>query len=176
MEIWKKIDKHPNYMVSNMGNIKSLNYNKTGKEKELSFYLTKNGYLMVEIQGIRYLVHRLVAMAFVPNPDNLPMVNHINEDKTDNRVENLEWCTAKYNRNYGLAPLKLKEKMSLIKKGFNNIKKRKPIIQYSTDMKMIKKWDGAKTASNELNIDISSITKCCKNKLKTAGGFIWKYE
>ena len=86
-EIWKKIDKHPNYMVSNMGNIKSLNYNKTEKEKELSFYLTKNGYLMVEIQGIRYLVHRLVAMAFVPNPDNLPMVNHINEDKTDNRVE-----------------------------------------------------------------------------------------
>lgn len=176
MEQWKTIENHPNYMISNRGNVKSLNFNKTNSERLLTPFVSRNGYKIVEIQKKKYLVHRLVCQAFVPNPNNLPQVNHKDENKQNNCVENLEWCDAIYNRNYGNAPIVLKHKMSEIKTGKPNKNKRIPINQYSFDGELIKKWDGAKTASQTLKIDISSITKCCKGKLKTAGGYIWKYE
>ena len=89
-----------NYMVSNLGRVENIN---TGYV--LAPVMNKDGYLFVRLSNKgkqkNYLIHRLVAIAFLPNPDNLPQINHINEVKTDNRLINLEWCTNEYNINYG---------------------------------------------------------------------------
>lgn len=100
MERWKKIDGYDNYSVSDMGRVRN---DRTGrilkpgnlKQGYTQVHLSKNGKIT------NHLIHRLVALTFIPNPDNLPQVNHINEDKTDNHVNNLEWCTQQYNNTYG---------------------------------------------------------------------------
>lgn len=105
IEEWKTIDDYPNYQVSNMGNVKSLNYNHTGKEKILKQCKNSKGYLNVTLVNKdgkkNYLVHRLVATAFILNskPKFKKQIDHINTDRTDNRVENLRWVTALENSN-----------------------------------------------------------------------------
>ena len=103
MEEWKDIKGYEGiYQISNKGRVKSLHY---GKEKILSGTPIKGGYLFINLskngKTKPFYIHRLVAQAFLPNPDNLPDVNHKDEDKTNNYVENLEWCSRKYNINYG---------------------------------------------------------------------------
>lgn len=105
-EIWKPVDGFEDlYEVSNLGRVKSLNYHLTGKERIIKPFKNKKGYLRVNLfrngKQKKFLVHRLVATAFIPNPNNLPQVNHRDEVKTNNFVENLEFCDAKYNANYG---------------------------------------------------------------------------
>ena len=105
-EIWKDIPGYEGlYQVSNTGKVKSLNYMKTRKEKILKPRKEGKGYLKITLskEGEKkdFKIHRLVASVFIPNPNNLPQINHIDECKTNNNVENLEWCDNRYNSNYG---------------------------------------------------------------------------
>ena len=105
MEVWKDIPGFENYQISNYGNVKSLNYGRTGKTKLLKPTISGKGYLQVRLSKFgkpnALLVHRLVAIAFIPNPDNLPHINHKDENKLNNNPNNLEWCDNSYNNNYG---------------------------------------------------------------------------
>ena len=116
MEEWRAVPGYEGlYEVSNKGNVRNVRRNKL-----LRLQKNKYGYIQVGLSknGIRtiFQVHRLVALTFLPNPDNLPQVNHKDEDKTNNNVDNLEFCTAKYNNNYGTARIRAKE--TAIKNGY----------------------------------------------------------
>ena len=102
MEIWKDIEGYEGlYQVSNMGRVKSLDYKHTGKEKIMKLFKNKKGYLQINLSKNNeqkfFTVHRLVALAFIPNQLNKPFIDHINTVKDDNRADNLRWCTAKEN-------------------------------------------------------------------------------
>lgn len=151
MEIWKEIEGYEGlYEVSNYGSVKSLNYNKTRKEKILKPYLNTDGYLNIDINKKQYKVHRLVAQAFIPNPQNLPQVNHKDEDKTNNHSTNLEWCTAEYNINYSHS---------------------KQIICIETGQT----YSSIKDAALQLNLNSSYISNACKGRYKKAYGYTWRY-
>ena len=169
------------YEVSNYGRVKRLlfinNNIKKSKEKVLSclkcsnnkkcyiaFVLSKNG------KEKRYYTHRLVAQAFIPNPDNLPQINHKDGNKQNNRVDNLEWCDGFYNQQHAV-----KTGLREIKTG-KDCKNIKPILQYDKNMNLITKWEYIKQVSDILNIPAPNICNCCKGKIKSAGGYIWKYE
>ena len=170
MEIWKKINLNPNYEVSNYGNVRSLDhYNTNGKA--IILYkgrkikpIIKGSYYTITISKKQLYIHRLVAETFIPNPSNYPQVNHKDENKLNNCVDNLEWCTCHYNINYGARNNKAK------------MSKSKPILQYDLNGNFIKEWFGIKNASENLLIDKSNIGECCRNKRKTAGGYIWKFK
>lgn len=164
IEIFKDIKDYEGlYQVSNVGNVKSLGNDKTKKEKILKPAKDKKGYLYVclcnqEIRKI-YKIHRLVGMVFLPNPQNLPEINHRDEDKTNNRVENLEWCDVKYNRNYGTRT----ERSAL--------SQSKQVLCVETN----KIYISANEAARQLGFSQSNISRCCNGKLKQAYGFHWKY-
>lgn len=157
------------YQVSNLGNVRSLNYNKAKKIQHLKkVVINKRGYLAVGLSknGIFKIktAHRLVAETFISNPNNLPQVNHIDENKLNNSVTNLEWCTNKYNINYGTRKERISEK------------KGRKIIQLDKDDNIIKVWNGTCQASKELKINEGNIWEACNNKRKTAGKYKWKYK
>lgn len=185
-EIWKDIPNYEGYyQVSNMGRVKSLNrviVMKNGvsrKTKGLILkqkYEERTGYLIATLYKKHkrkdVLVHRLVAQTFIVNSENKRQVNHINEDKTDNRVENLEWMTAKENSNHGTRNERIKN--TQIKNGY--IKKMsQPILQYDLEGNLIKEWESAREAGRN-GFDRSSIAKCCKGKQKIHKGFVWEYK
>ena len=119
------------------------------------------GYLYVNLfrdnEKKNYLIHRLVGEAYIPNPENLPEINHKDENKENNCLQNLEWCDAKYNINYGT----------------RNDKIKKSILQYDLDGNFIREWECASDVGKEVR---KNIVHCLKGRTKTAYGFIWKYK
>ncbi len=187
-EIWKDIEDYEGlYQVSDLGRIKSLErdvvYSKNKKpaarcERILKQHLNNAGYLFVTLakNGINKMlyVHRLTAFAFVPNPDNKPEVNHINSNKLDNRAINLEWNTPSenilhsYKHGFRIAPWQGKF-------GKDNCFS-KQVIQFTKDGKYINEYPSIVDARNVTGVIHQSISSCCNNKRKSAGGFIWKFK
>ena len=151
------------YKVSTEGNIKSIRRNKI-----LSQDTNQDGYKRVQLYKNKaskhYSVHRLVAQAFIPNPDNLPQVNHKDEDKSNNCVSNLEWITPKDNCNYGTRNRKVA------------LSKNKPVLQLSLEGDLIREWESASEVARVLGYNQGDICNCCNNKLKTAHKFKWSYK
>ena len=167
-EIWKDIEGFEGlYQVSNMGRVKSLNYRRTGKEGILKPLNDGRCYQQVKLwkDGKKkwYKIHRLVAQAFLDNSENLPEVNHLDQDKTNNKVENLEWCTSKQNCNYGTRNERMAEKHC------------KPVIAIHKVSGLILEFTSAREAERMTGIYHSSITRCCQGKQKTAKGYTFFY-
>ena len=189
MEEWRDIKGYEGkYMVSNLGRVKSLNYRRTGKEKIMKGVPDGYGYLYVTLykdgKDKKGKIHRLVAQAFLENPMGYNEVNHKNEDKTDNRVENLEWCSRSYNLTYnGRAKKvgkKVAEKLKGRKQTEEHIKKRaekhsKPVFSVDKESGLIMWWQSAMEASRQTGISQSNICACCIGKRNSAGGHIWFY-
>ena len=170
MEKWKVIEGYENYLVTNDGRVYSM---KSRKYLKPSF--VGNGYAKVVLckNGKRkdFLIHRLVAEAFIPNIDNLPCVNHKDENPANNCVENLEWCTYDYNLEYGNGRKRRAKTLT-------NGKGCKPINQYTINGEFVREWKSGKEIENETGYKQAGISACCKGKKyrQTAYGFIWRYK
>lgn len=161
----KVIDDFPNYAVDECGNVFNI---KSGRTKAQQTY---HGYKYVQLHKdgkTRMIqVHRLVAMAYIPNPEKLPCVNHKDEDKLNNNVGNLEWCTHLYNVTYG----KHKPLETMIES------RKKPVNQYSKNGEFIATYESATEAQRKTGVQQQNISMCCLKRYgsKSAGGFIWEY-
>ena len=167
------LERYQGYQITKDGRVWS---NK--RKKWLKTVIDRNGYvrvhLMIDGKNKCMLVHRLVAETYIPNPNNLPQVNHKNEDKTLNTVENIEWCDNQYNNNYGTANDRRKNKLS------------KKVKQFTLDDKLVKIWDSTVACKNA-GFSSSAISQCCKGgyfdkrrntfvKITQHKGYKWSYE
>ena len=173
-EIYKDIEGYEGrYQVSNMGNVMSLNYRGTGKKRILKQGKTSWGYLQVGLSKDGktkwYTLHRLVANAFLSNPQGYKEINHKDQNKENNIVSNLEFCSAEYNINYGDRTERVAEKLT------NNPKKSKAIIAIDIVTGLILEFPSAREASRQLKVNRSGIVACLKGRGKTCGGFYWFY-
>lgn len=186
VEVWKDINDFPNYQVSNFGRIKSKErFTRVGirnvkyilrKEKILKPLKITNGYLGIRLyngENVKtFKIHRLVANHFIPNPKNYPQVNHIDGNKLNNHIENLEFCSHKHNMQEAW-------NLNLISRCHKKGKEHHrsiTVLQYDINGNFIKEWECIRQVEKELGICHQNISKCCKGKYKTCGGYIWKYK
>lgn len=161
-EVWKDIQGYEGlYKVSSLGRVK----NKRGLI--MSPKIHHRGYIQIGLykdkKSKNLYIHRLVAQAFIPNPDNLPYVNHKDENKLNDRADNLEWCTPEYNNSYG----------DFIKKSMQSAK---PLYQLDMNGNIIKEFNSAHQVQKVLGYNRRAIIGCCEGNCKTAYGYIWKYK
>lgn len=172
------------YQIDENGNVKSLNYRGNTKTEHLLKPIKKrNGYLYVDLYDFdgkhhKESIHRLVAETFIENTNNLPCVNHKDENKENNSASNLEWCTHKYNSNYGTNPQKMSNNAKNNPTWQFAVEKSKiKVNQYDLDGNYIKTWDSFADIAKYFNlINASNIVACCKGKKKTSYGYKWSYE
>lgn len=175
-EIWKDIKGYEGlYQVSNLGKVRSMDRWVAHKGNSKVFVVgkliklqtKKNGYIRVDLsknhKHKHYAVHRLVAQAFIPNPDNLPQVNHKDEDKTNNRVDNLEWCDNHYNITYSTPQQRYYRGMC------------RKVYQYTLDGEFIREWESVSEIGRQLKYTPSRICDCCNGKSKRSYNCIWSY-
>ena len=184
VEKWVNIENHPSYFISNFGRVFSKKSNKVMKNRVVS----KNGYQQITLDNSQLLVHRLVAQAFIPNPNNLPCVNHKDENPGNNDFRNLEWCTYKYNSNYGTNPIRHSKKMI---DRYNNDpdwksdcikrlaeiqkKKRKRVVQLDKFNNYIKTYESSYATEKDGHLSVH-VCDCANGKRKTHHGYKWIWE
>jgi hypothetical protein len=179
-EIWKDIENYEGYyQVSNFGRVRSLDriimrnngIPQTWIGRVLIPKRLPNGYLSVRLLSQKErktaMIHRLVASAFIPNPNDLPVINHKDENKENNYVENLEWCTQKYNVNYGNG--RKKQYSSLVRCGW--VRK---VYQFTLDGIFVNEFNSIREATEVTGI--TNISSVCLGKHSSAGGFMWSYN
>ena len=187
-QTYKSIPMFNGYYIADGGDILSFKHiERFPNGKRLSKQIDKLGYervcLMKDKQLKHILVHRLVGETFIPNKttfksmpdenrDEIDLdkleINHKDENKLNNYVSNLEWCTHKYNSNYGTRTARI------IPQTID--KTRRPIDQYTMDGMLIKEWYSTNEAARTLGLIQQNITKCCQGKRKSVGGYMWKYH
>ena len=184
VEKWVNIENHPSYFISNFGRVFSKKSNKVMKNRVVS----KNGYQQITLDNSQLLVHRLVAQAFIPNPNNLPCVNHKDENPFNNDFRNLEGCTYKYNSNYGINPSRHSKRML---DRYNNYpdwksdcikrlaeiqkKKRKRVVQLDKFNNYLKTYESSYATEKDGHLSVH-VCDCANGKRKTHHGYKWIWE
>ncbi len=180
-EIWKDIHGYEGlYQVSNLGNVRSLHYrakSKGSKIQNLKQQINKGGYLKVTLlkngKAKNFFVHRLVACEFIPNPNNKPQINHLDGNKSNNTINNLEWATNSENQTHAILS-GLKEKNTIGQMGYKNVYS-KPIIQYDLSGNFVNLWYSIADAARSLNGAPAPIVHCAKGRIKRCYNSIWRY-
>lgn len=175
---WKEIIGFPGYQVNEKGEIVSLHYLHHNMTRKLKLRKSRNGYYSVCLykDGKAYskLIHRIVAQTFIPNPNNFPQVNHIDGDKGNNNVSNLEWVSNSGNIKHAIRNNLISKERLINTTEAMSKNNRKAVLQFDIQGKFIARYNSAQEAA--LMNNLSNVSACCRGKYKTTGGYIWRYE